>query len=454
MQQNTIYKTIRQYSKGPLSKEDMYKLQEIAKDYGYVKNYVYQRYGGVGSLGKLFPGYTVQNEMTQSGLRTQLGLPSVYFYCAVFEALGDIKTQWTKIKSGIFAAINAHESFSIQEKHYLRFVVKVNGCFDNILNGKKMLIPENMLDAYSRIWDEDGGSDICAEKLNKYVCRQVRKRLHRLHTENTYGFAITQRAYRYGWQGKEHGIFISTKENRKRVFVPLTDENEYKKQLYIQLKTEEGAIQIAVPIEQRIRRHKEYRNEIGISLGIEHMATVDNGNIYGECFGRFHYEMVEYLRASNQTYRREGSNNPGRKKYEQHKEKLDARMETYVNQELNRLIAEERPKIIYLPKLPSGGVQGYNKKINYSVTVWKRGFVRDRIKQKCLENSIELVEILGKDISKECSKCGAQGNYQGERFLCNDCGYKEDKKVNAAKNAKKRGIICQKAKGERVSALI
>lgn len=89
MQQNTIYKTIRQYSKKPLLKEDMYKLQDIAKDYGYVKNYVYQRYGGVGSLGKLYPGYTIQNEMTQSGIRTQLGLPSVYFYCAVFEALGD-----------------------------------------------------------------------------------------------------------------------------------------------------------------------------------------------------------------------------------------------------------------------------------------------------------------------------------------------------------------------------
>ncbi|MBD5521773.1 MAG: hypothetical protein HDR03_11265 [Lachnospiraceae bacterium] len=46
----------------------MRKLQEIADDYSRVKNYVYQRYGGINSLSKIYPGYTVQNEMTRSGL--------------------------------------------------------------------------------------------------------------------------------------------------------------------------------------------------------------------------------------------------------------------------------------------------------------------------------------------------------------------------------------------------
>ena len=91
MSADTICKIIRQYNSAPLSMEDMQKLQEIAEDYAAVKNYVYQRYGGIRSLSKLYPGYTVQNEMTRSGLREQLGLPSVYFYLAVFEALGGIK---------------------------------------------------------------------------------------------------------------------------------------------------------------------------------------------------------------------------------------------------------------------------------------------------------------------------------------------------------------------------
>ena len=59
-----ICKTICQYSKEPVSDEDMKKLMEIADGYGRVKNYVYSRYSGIASLSKLYPGYTVQNEMT------------------------------------------------------------------------------------------------------------------------------------------------------------------------------------------------------------------------------------------------------------------------------------------------------------------------------------------------------------------------------------------------------
>ncbi len=98
MSQNKICKTIHQYNQYPVSDADMQKLQEIAEDCRRVRNYVYARYGGIGSLSKLYPGYTVQNEMTESGLRARLGLPSVYFYLAIFDALGDIKAQWSKGK--------------------------------------------------------------------------------------------------------------------------------------------------------------------------------------------------------------------------------------------------------------------------------------------------------------------------------------------------------------------
>ena len=70
-----VCKTVHQYSKGEISNEDMAKLKEIAEDYRTVKNYVYSRYSGVGSLEKLYPGYTVQNEMTGSGLRGTLKMP-------------------------------------------------------------------------------------------------------------------------------------------------------------------------------------------------------------------------------------------------------------------------------------------------------------------------------------------------------------------------------------------
>ena len=78
MSPDRVCKTVHQYNKKPVPEEDMQKLLEIAKDYQTVKNYVYNRFGGISGLSKLYPGYTVQNEMTESGFRETLGLPSVY----------------------------------------------------------------------------------------------------------------------------------------------------------------------------------------------------------------------------------------------------------------------------------------------------------------------------------------------------------------------------------------
>ena len=121
--QETACRTVHQYNKEPIPGEDMKKLREIAEDYRRVKNYVYARYGGIGSLSKLYPGYTVQNEMTASGLRSELGLPSVYFYRAVFDALGDIKSQWAATKTKLAKLVGQNENFTAQEKHYLRFLL-------------------------------------------------------------------------------------------------------------------------------------------------------------------------------------------------------------------------------------------------------------------------------------------------------------------------------------------
>ena len=98
---DTIYKTVYQYNQIPIAAADMERLQEIARDCREVKNYVYDRFGGIRSLPKLYPGYTVQNEMTRSGLRERLGLPAVYFYLSIFYALGDIKSHWARAKSRI-----------------------------------------------------------------------------------------------------------------------------------------------------------------------------------------------------------------------------------------------------------------------------------------------------------------------------------------------------------------
>lgn len=408
----------------------MKKLQEIAKDYGAVKNYVYQRYGGIKSLPKIYPGYTVQNEMTASGLRTRLGLPSVYFYLAIFEALGDIKNQWTQAKGRTEKCIRENENLTPEDRHYLRFIMKQSHCFECVLLKQEMELSEQWQEAFEKVQ-----TGVDEKRLNQYLCRQVRRHMKKLHTDAPEGFAVSERAYRYD----DHGIYIAAKEKRKRIFIPLTDNNHYTKQLYIRLFPEEGNIIIHVPVEMKVKKNTDYQKEIGLAVGIRTMFVTDEGTAYGENYREYQYALTEYVRNGNACYRRNREKNPGRKKYMAGKERLEAALHTYINAEINRMLSTEKPAVIYIPKLPQSSRAGINKRINNSVRMWQKGYVRSRLTQKCQEQSIALIDVLGKDISNECSGCGAVGEKKDDVFCCMACGIRLPERENAAKNALKRG---------------
>ncbi len=430
MPSDKIVKTVHQYNREPISEEDMRKLLDIAEDYQKVKNYIYSRFGGISSLSKLYPGYTVQNEMTASGYRDVLGLPSVYFYLAVFDALGEIKSRWTKTKGKLTKLISRNENFTEEEKHYLRFLIKVNNAFEAVLNQKPVELTAKMRKQYEELAEK-----VDTDRLHRYLCRQVRKHHGKLHTERADGFTIAERAYRYA----DHGIYISIKEKRKRIFIPLTDGNQYKSQLYIRLYPKERRMEIKVPVNVAVHRYEDYQSQVGVAVGFYTMFMTDEGRRYGEKLGDYQSAYAEWLREQASSYSRNKEDNPGRKKYYAKKHRLEESLHSYINRELNRFLREEKPAAVYIVKLPKPQAGGKNKKINYSMTHWKRGYIRKRLAQKCKERSVELVEVLGKDISRECSRCGALGKKENGRFACAACGYETEEKVNAARNVKRRG---------------
>lgn len=431
MPPETICKTVHQYSSEPISDENMEKLQEIAVGYGKVKNYVYARYGGRGSLSKLYPGYTIQNEMTKSGLRAELDLPSVYFYLAMFDALGDIKSQWTKVKTKVSGLAAKNENFTAEDRHYLRFLLKVNNAFEAVLNERPVCLDTSLQPQYEML-----AAEVDTERLNRYLCRQVRKYYNRQHTDRTEGFSISAKAYRYG----EHGIYIATREKRKRVFVPLTDNNQYAAQLYIRLYMEEKRLEIRVPVNVAVRVHEDYNNHVGVSTGLFTMLTTDEGHKYGEHLGEYQSEYAEWIRKQTGSYNRNRKDNPGRKKYQAKKRRYEEKLHSYINQELNRFLKTEKPCVVYMPKLPGTQAGGVNRKINHMASMWQRGYLKSRLIQKCKEQSVELREVFGKDIGRQCSQCGAMGEKNKGMFTCAVCGYEVEDKVNAARNAKGRGM--------------
>ncbi len=430
MPQKTVCKIVRQYNKEPVSAENMQKLKEIAEDYRQVKNHVYRRYGGIRSLSKLYPGYTVQNEMTKSGLREKLGLPSVYFYLAVFDALRDIKSLWTRTKSAVLKKMNASDSLTEDEKHFIRYLLKVSNAFDAVLNGVPLKLPGEMQKQYDLL-----AALVDVKKAESYLRRQVRRCHGTLHADTADGFSIAERAYRYG----DHGIYISVKEKRKRIFIPLTDGNSYTRQLRICLYPEEGKVELLIPVDVPVKARADYTGHVGLAMGMRAMLVTDEGHVYGEAFSAYQEQLSDWIREQRSIYSQNRNANPGRKKYKAKKHRLEEQLHSYINQELNRFLKTEKPKVIYLPKFPKPQTSGYVKRINHLVSTWQRGYIRGRLSLKCREQSIELVEIFAKNISNECSQCGAMGRCEGETFFCLSCRYSADRKVNAAKNAKKRG---------------
>lgn len=436
MSENSLCKTVYQYNRQPVSKEDMDKLLEIAKDYQSVKNHVYQRYGGVKSIEKIYPGYTVQKELGKSGLREQLKLPSVYFNVAILDAVKNIKNQWSRTKKQVLKRINHHPDFTEEEKHYLRFLLKVNNAFEMVLNEKEILLEPAIQEKYDQL-----SQHIDQRKLHSYLRRQVRNYHVKPSAKVSDGFSLTERAYRYD----AHGIYITTKEKRQRVFIELTDNNVYTRQIYIKLFPEESHVRLSVPIETKCKVHSDYVNEIGLSVGMRTMLTTDEGHIYGEKLGQYHALLAQWMRQQNAGYVVRREENSGRKKYTANKSRRTEQLHSYINMELNRLIETEKPKVIYIPKLPPTQKHSGKKEINYSVSTWQRGYIRKRLEQKCKQHSIELVEVFGKDISNVCCICNEYGKKGDDYFSCPKCNSQIDIKTNAARNAKNRGILSKES---------
>ena len=104
------------------------------------------------------------------------------------------------------------------------------------------------------------------------------------------------------------------------------------------------------------------------------------------------------------------------------------------------MLETEKPGTVYIPGLPATSKAGKNKKINASVSMWQKSYVKSRLARKCRERSIELTEVFGKGISSQCCHGGGVGVKEGKIFRCGSCGRRAPERQNTARNVLNRGI--------------
>ena len=265
-----------------------------------------------------------------------------------------------------------------------------------------------------------------------------------------------------GYSYKDNALYLVSRIPRKRVKLPLKDQKTSTRQIRICIKV--GYAMIAIPTEVKKQNHEDYQNTVYVHLGGEAMCTLSSGKSYGGELGELSAAKSQRLMEKNRErgrvrarYRKSlalgdgkkadeiKANNLGLQKYDRQKKREQAKLETYVNTELNRMLETEKPgKIVITRPITINKTKLKYKISNRKVTESSKGFVRKRLAQKCLANSIELTEINSKGTGMICSNCGAEGRRLAEGFVCENCGFKSTIALNGARNIEKKYKELQK----------
>lgn len=444
-----ITKTVWQ-STEVLPEETMEFLKGIAADYARVKASVYERYSGISSLGRLASVYDIMTEMRHSGLREQLELPSVYYELAVRDGVRDIKGMWGMVKNKIRTLITANQNLSSDDRMYLRTVLKLDRVYAAILNREEYPMPEKA-----------AGLNLdtaCLNRLNNLLRRLTRKYLVKPEAGRDDSFCVSPGGYTY----KNDALCLVSRAPRKRVALPLKDKKTSSRQIRIHIKNDHA--EIAIPSEVKRRKHEDYQNIVYIHLGYQNMCTLSSGNVYGEKLGELSTAKTKRLTEKNrkrgkaQMRYRESlalgdkkkaedikTNNLGSQKYERQKRREQARMKTYVNAELNRMLENEKPgKVVITKPVIVNKTKLKYKSSNRNMAQGPQGYVRKRLTQKCQANGIRLEEMNSRGTAAECSNCGREGKRLLEGFTCESCGFQSTIALNGARNLEKKYKELQK----------
>lgn len=419
-------------------------LKGIAADYAKVKAGVYKKYSGIGSLGRLGSVYDIMTEMRHCGLREQLELPSVYYELAVRDGISDIKGMWGMVKNKIRTRITANQNLNGDDRMYLRTVLKLDKVYAAVLNREEYPMPEKVV-LLNLNTDR-------VNRLNNLLRRLTRKYLIKPAAGKADSFCVSPGGYAY----KDGALFLVSRAPRKRVPLPLKDKKTSARQIRVCIRNDHA--EIAIPIEGKKRKHEDYQNTVYIHLGYQNMCTLSSGNIYGEKLGELSTAKIERLTVKNrergrvQMRYRENlasgnekkaeeirTNNLGIQKYARQKRREQARMETYINAELNRMLETEKPgKVVITKPVSINKTKLPYKTSNRRMTEGPRGYVRRRLAQKCQTNGITLEEVNSRGTGTACSNCGQEGKQLLEGFICESCGFQSSTALNGARNLEKK----------------
>ena len=217
-----------------------------------------------------------------------------------------------------------------------------------------------------------------------------------------------------------------------------------------------GRYYVSVLVEEQniIKDNKNNNEGLGIDLGLKEFAVVSNGNIYKNInktakMKKLEKKLKREQRCLSRKYENLKQRSKNKKKGETTQnniykqilkvQRLYQRMEDirtdYINKFVNDMV-KTKPSYITIEDLNVSGMMK-NKHLSKAVASQKFYETRIKLKSKCEENNIKLrIADRWFPSSKICHKCGCvkKDLKLSDRIYICDCGYKNDRDLNAALN--------------------
>ena len=426
-----------------------------------IKNYVWSRYNGIGSLLKQ-SGWTIRDELIQKDLLSKK-ITKTLSRVAVEQSAATIKSNWTTTKKKVKKAIAQNENLTKDDKHYLYLCLKHTPTLYNILNYKKVDYATDCL--------KDLKVDV--HRLNNLLRRYIRRYKTKSYT-NKANVILTSNLYKFDLNNNIFS-FTGKKKNSKVTITLIGNIPKLKGTLELVKNQKSNQYYLHVPLDRIIIKKEmtEQSEILGLDVGVTDLITLSNGSIYGANSVELFYTLSDNLVNKNRSrlfsYKRQleerlltendpskksilelklknlENNNLGSKKRISKISKYKSRIVSHINCELNKMVKEEDIEEIVREDLNwiSKKKKNVSRKQQNRFSTWSKGVLLERLSVKLAENGIKETIVNPAYTSQVCCRCNHLGSRNGKVFKCLNCNLNIDADFNASINTKKRKFISE-----------
>ena len=426
-----------------------------------IKNYVWSRYSGIGSLLKQ-SGWTIRDELIQKDLLSNK-IPKTLSRIAIEKSASTIKTNWIATKKKVKQAIAQNENLTKDDKHYLYLCLKHTPTLYGILNYKKI--------DYNIDYLKDLKIDV--HRLNNLLRRYIRRYKTKPHT-NKANIILTSNLYKFNSNNKEFS-FTGKKKNSQIGLTLIGNIPKLKGTLELVKNQKNNQYYLHVPLDRVISKKNITKESeiLGLDVGITDLVTLSNGSIYGANSAELFYTLSDNLVNKNRSrlfshkqkleqrilieqdqYKKSvlesklknlEENNLGSKKKNAKIGKYKSRIASHINYELNKMIKEEDIQEIIREDLnwssKKRNKRNVSRKQQNRFSTWSKGLLLERLSIKLAEKGIKETIVNPAYTSQVCCRCNHLGSRKGKEFKCSNCNLSIDADFNASINIKKRKCI-------------